>query len=188
MTRHTFISIAILSLGLGIPAAAAAAENAITTEQVAVALSNAGLNTSAKQVVLLTGVVASTNAPALKVESMEQWGDRGTKVRLSCVKPEECLPFFVAIRGSQAQAVSPPIADHSSAAVLRAKPDSASFVVRAGSRETLLLEGGHVHIQMSVVCLENGAVGQTIRVASLDHKQTYVAEVGSNQVLRGKLQ
>src|ERR1035441_2362103 len=98
MTRHTFISIAILSLGLGIPAAAAAAENAITTEQVAVALSNAGLNTSAKQVVLLTGVVASTKAPALKVESMEQWGDRGTKVRLSCVKPEECLPFFVAIQ------------------------------------------------------------------------------------------
>jgi hypothetical protein len=188
MTRHTFISIAILSLGLGFPAAAVATENAITAEQVALALSSAGLNTSAKQVVLLTDVVASTNAPALKIESMAQWSDREIKVRLSCVKPGECLPFFVAIRGSQTQVVLPTVAERSSSAILRAKSDPSSFVVRSGSRGTLLLEGGHVHIQISVVCLANGAVGQTIPVTSLDHKQTYMAEVSGNQVLRGKLQ
>jgi flagella basal body P-ring formation protein FlgA len=58
----------------------------------------------------------------------------------------------------------------------------------AGSRATLLLEGDHVHIQVPVVCLQNGAVGQTIRVASPDHKQTYVAQVTGNNVLRGRLQ
>jgi hypothetical protein len=119
---------------------------------------------------------------------MEQWGDRGMKVRLSCAKPEECLPFFVAIRGSQAQAVPPDVADHSSAAILRVKSDSNSFVMHAGSRETLLLDGDHVHIQLVVVCLENGAVGQNIRVASLDHKQTYTVEVSGNKLLRGRLQ
>jgi hypothetical protein len=188
MTKLNFISTFILQTALACPSVAMAAQNAITTEQVATAMSNVGLNTSAKQVVLLTDVVASTNAPTLKVESMEHWGDRGMKVRMSCARPEECLPFFVAIRGSQAQAVPPYFADHSSAAILRAKPDSNSFVVRAGSRETLMLDGGHVHIQLSVVCLENGAVGQTIRVASLDHKQTYTAEVSSNKLLRGRLQ
>jgi hypothetical protein len=188
MTRHNFISTLILPLALACPVAVMAAQNAITTEQVVAAMSTAGLNTSAKQVVLLTDVVASTNAPTLKVESMEHWGDRGMKVRLSCAKPEECLPFFVAIRGSQAQAVPPDVADHSSAAILRVKSDSNSFVVRAGSRETLLLDGDRVHIQLVVVCLENGAVGQNIRVASLDHKQTYTAEVSGNKVLRGRLQ
>jgi hypothetical protein len=188
MTRLDFISTLILPLALAIPVAAMAAQNAITTEQVAAAMSSAGLNTSAKQVVLLTDVVASTNAPTLKVESMEHWGDRGMKVRLSCAKPEECLPFFVAIRGSQAQAAPPYVADHSSAAILRAKSDSNSFVVRAGSRETLLLEGGHVHIQLPVVCLENGSVGQTIRVTTLDRKQTYTAQVSGNSMLRGRLQ
>jgi Chaperone for flagella basal body P-ring formation len=187
MTRHNFISALILLLAMATPAAVMA-QSAITAGQVAAAMSSAGLNTSAKQIVLLTDVVATTSTPALKVESMEQWGDRGMKARLSCAQPEECLPFFVAIRGSQAQAVPPYVADHSSAAILRAKSDSNSFVVRAGSRETLMLDGGHVHIQLSVVCLENGAVGQTIRVASLDHKQTYTAEVSSNKLLRGRLQ
>jgi hypothetical protein len=188
MTRLNFISNLILPLALAFPVPAMAAQAAITTEQVAAAMSSAGLNTSAKQVVLLTDIVASTNAPALKVESMEQWGDRGMKVRLSCAKPEECLPFFVAIRGSQAQTALPNFADHSSAAILRAKSDSNSFVVRAGSRETLLLEGAHIHIQLSVVCLENGSVGQSIRVASLDRKQTYTAQVGGDSILRGRLQ
>jgi hypothetical protein len=188
MTRLNFISTVILPLALAFPVAAMGSQNAITTEQVAAAMSNAGLNTSAKQVVLLSDVVASTNAPTLRVESMEHWGDRGMKVRLSCAKPEECLPFFVAIRGSQAQATPPLVADHSSAAILRAKSDSNSFSVRAGSRETLLLEGGHVHIQLPVVCLESGSLGQTILVTSLDHKQTYRAEVSGNSILRGKLQ
>jgi hypothetical protein len=188
MTTRNFISIGILALGLISPAAALAAQNVITAEQVAIALSSAGVNTTAKQVVLLTNVVASTSDPALKVESTEQWSDQGMKVRVSCVKSEECLPFFVAIRGSRAQAVPAFVAEHSSIAAIRPKSDSSVLVVSAGSRETLLLEGGHVHIQMSVVCLESGAIGQTIRVTSLDHKQTYLAEISSGQIVRGKLQ
>lgn len=187
MTRYNYTSALILSLALATPEATVA-QSAITTGQIAAAVSSAGLNASANQIVLLTDVVATNSAPALRVDSMERWGDRGMKVRLSCAKPEECLPFFVAIRGSQAQAAPPDVADHSSAAILRVKSDSNSFVMRAGSRETLLLDGDHVHIQLIVVCLENGAVGQNIRVASLDHKQIYTAEVSDNKVLRGRLQ
>jgi hypothetical protein len=187
MTMSNSISILLLSFTLALPTAAGA-QSAITAGQIAAAMSDAGLNTSAKQVVLLTNVVSSSSAPKLRVESMEQWGDHKMKVRLSCAKSEECLPFFVAIRGSQAQVASPDIADHPSAAISRVKPDSNSFAVHAGSRETLVLEGAHVHIQLPVVCLENGAVGQTILAASLDHKQTYRAEVTENSVLRGRLQ
>lgn len=177
----------MLSATLAVPEAVAA-QNAITAVQVAAAMSSVGLNTSAKQIVLLSDVVASTSDPSLKVESMEQWGDHGMKARLSCVKSDECLPFFVAIRGSQAQAATPSVADRASSTVVRPKSDSNSFLVRTGSRETLLLEGGHVHIQLSVICLENGSLGQIIRVASLDHRQTYTAEVSANKMLRGRLQ
>ena len=107
---------------------------------------------------------------------------------MSCVKPEQCLPFFVAVRTSQPQAIAPEIAAPSSAATLPAKPGPSDLVMRAGGRATLLLDGGHVHIQLPVVCLENGAIGQTIRVASLDHRLTYVAQVDANRILRGKLQ
>jgi hypothetical protein len=187
MKRQSFISTLVLAGALTIPAPAMAAQNAITAGEVAAAMNSVGMNTTADKVILMSDAVATTSAPALKVESMEVWGDHQLKVRLSCVKSDQCLPFFVTVRGSQAQAVSPLIADHSSAAIIRAKSDSTSFVLRAGARATLLLEGGHVHIQIAVICLENGSFGQTIRVTSLDHKQTYIAEVGGNNVLRGRL-
>ena len=86
------------------------------------------------------------------------------------------------------------IAASNSIAPLPAKSNSNSnsnsndFVIRTGVRATLLLDGGHVHIQLPVVCLENGALGQTIRVTSLNHRQTYMAQVDANRILRGKLQ
>jgi hypothetical protein len=188
MTRHTFIPVLILSVALAVPAMVRAAQSPITADQVARTLSSVGMSTKQEQVILPTDIVATTNAPELKVVSTELWGDHQLKIRMSCVQPEECLPFFVTVRGSQPQIIPPLIAAHPSAAILSVKSGANSIVMHIGSRETLLLEGGHVHIQMSVVCLENGAVGQTIRVTSLNHKQTYLAEISSNYVLRGKLQ
>jgi hypothetical protein len=172
---------------MALPAVAASGRVAITTEQVATAINAAGMKVSADQIELLTEVVATNSAPALKVESMERWGDHRMKLRLDCVKAQECLPFFVAVQWSQAKATPPASAEHSSSALFLAKPDSHSFAVRTGSPAILLLDGDHIHIQLPVVCLENGVIGQTIRVASKDHRQTYTAEVGDNAVLRGRL-
>jgi len=187
MTRYPYIPALFLFAAMALPAVAASGSHSITPQQIAAAIGGAGIKVSADQVVLLTDVVATNSAPALKVESMERWGDRRMKFRLDCMKAEECLPFFVAVQWSQAEPVPPAFADPSSAASFRAKPDSNFFVVRAGSPAPLLLEGDHIHIQLSVVCLQNGAAGQTIRVASQDHRQTYTAEVGTDAVLRGKL-
>jgi hypothetical protein len=38
-----------------------------------------------------------------------------------------------------------------------------------------------------VICLENGFVGQTIRVAGKGRERTYMAEVCSDGLLRGTL-
>lgn len=184
MTTHDRISALIVAIALGFPAAMAAAQNAITPRQIAAALDSAGMSTTPEQVVLLTNVVATTSAPALKFESAELWSDHRIKVRLSCVRPEECLPFFVAVQGSQPQAVT---AD-TTAAIPPAQSPSSPPAMRAGGHATLLLEGDHIHIQLPVVCLESGAIGQTIRVTSLDHRLTYLAQVDGDRTLRGKLQ
>jgi len=187
MTRFRFIPVLILTAAMAMPAVAASGHVTISAEQVAAAINGAGMKVSADQVELLTNVVATDSAPELKVESMERWGDHRMKFRLNCVKAGECLPFFVAVRWSQAEATPPVFADHSSTASTWPKPDSNSFVVRAGTPATLLLDGDHIHIQLPVVCLENGAIGQTIRVASTDHRLTYTAKVGDDAVLRGRL-
>jgi hypothetical protein len=185
MRSHKFISILILSAAVAWPAVAATGHNAITTQQIAAAINSAGIKVSADQVVLLTDVTATTNDPALKVESMERWGDRRLRVRLNCAKEGECLPFFVAVNWSEAEAGRLAVADLSSSAISKTGPNA--YVVRAGSPAILLIEGDHIHIQIQVVCLENGAAGQTIRATSKDHRQTYTAKVGEDAVLRGKL-
>jgi len=183
MANFKFISIAILSMATTLPVAAATGHDSITKEQVAAAMSGAGMKVSADQVTLLTDVVAATPTPALKVESMERWGTDRMRVRLDCAKREDCLPFYVAVRSMQGVAALPAQA----AAPMPAKVDPNSYVLRAGSSAILMLEGDHVHIRIPVVCLENGTPGQTIRVASKDHRLTYTAQVVDGTVLKGSL-
>jgi hypothetical protein len=76
--------------------------------------------------------------------------------------------------------------DSSPTEALGKRIDAKSFVVRAGRPATLLLDGAHVHIRIAVVCLENGAAGQTIRVASKDHRQTYTAKVSRRSSIEGQ--
>jgi len=183
MTNHKFISTLILSLAMTLPASAATGLDSITKEQIAAAMSGAGIKVSPDQVTLLTDVVATTTTPGLKVESMERWGADRMRVRLDCAKREDCLPFYVAVRWIQGgpalsgQADPPP----------SAKTNVTSYIVRAGSAAILLLDGDHVHIRIPVVCLENGATGQTIRVASKDRRLTYTARVVDGSILRGSL-
>jgi hypothetical protein len=187
MTQSKFIPALFLTAAIALPAVAASDRVSITPQQVAQAINGTGMNVSADQVVLLTDVLATNRAPGLKVVSMQRWGDRQIKFRLDCVKADECLPFFVAVRWSQAQPMPSVFAGTSSTAMNPAESGSNSFVVHTGSSAVLLLEGDHIHIQLPVVCLENGAIGQTIRVASPDRRQTYRVQVGNDAVLRGKL-
>jgi flagella basal body P-ring formation protein FlgA len=50
------------------------------------------------------------------------------------------------------------------------------------------LTGEHIRIQLPVICLQNGRLGQTIRVTSKDRRQTFSAEVVGPVVLNRRLQ
>jgi hypothetical protein len=189
MTKHGLISALILGAAMASAAAPAPGHSAITPAQIAAAIRAAGMQIGADQIVLLTDVVATTASPRLKVESIEPWGDGRMRVRVACAASEQCLPFYVAIRVGQDASSRPAMAasDSSPTEALGVRIDAKSFVVRAGATATLLLDGAHVHIRIAVVCLENGAAGQTIRVASKDRRQTYTAKVIDEAVLRASL-
>jgi Chaperone for flagella basal body P-ring formation len=193
MTKRSFIPALILTAAAALPACAATGRTAITTEQIATALNNSGMRITAGQVVLLADVVASTSAPELRVESMERQGDGRMEVRLDCASTQQCLPFFVAINlgklGKDDAVTQPFVAPPNSPVrgVVPARPNPSAYVVHAGSPAVLMLEGDHVHIRVSVICLENGVAGQTIQVVSKDHQKTYAAQVADGTVLKGGL-
>jgi hypothetical protein len=161
----------------------------LTADQVARAVSTGGIEVAGDQVSLLANVVATEPNPLLDVLSVEPLGDRwsgghsGTHswAKLGCHLPGVCLPFYAVVSWRQEPAGR--ATDRSIASPAALKPKEA-ITMRAGAHATMLMDDDRSHIQIAVISLENGIAGQSIRVASPDHKQVYVAEVVSAHLLR----
>lgn len=168
-------------------ASAVPAHFAISPEQVAVALGSAGIQVDPTQVALLSAPVATSATPSLKVRTVAPSGDHTALARIECVNAQECLPFFVRIQtGSSGDALAAPLHAEQHR-VSPYQPSARSVVVRAGSQAVLLLESERVHIRIPVICVENGATGERIRVKGTLNRLTYTAEVVDANLLKGSL-
>jgi len=164
----------------------------ITEQQVAQTLSNKGIQIADLRVSLLAKVVAAEPNPELDVLSVEPLGLRRSAeqsassymVKIGCHSDGVCLPFYAiaslnqGTRGSQTNSQSTILA----AASTSSKANAAAMI-KAGAHAMLIMDDGSVQIEVSVITLESGAVGNKIHVASPDHKQIYLAEVVSANLL-----
>jgi len=179
------MNVARCYIALGIAALSvvtASATNAVpfSRQQIAAALSGEGMHLQAEQVELLAPVTANASNPRLRLISIEPWGSHRMKARLACEDTSICLPFYVAINAE-------PIAAKVQTTTTKAPTQRTPPVLRVGVQATLKLRNATVEITLPVICLENGAVGQLIRVTSTDRKRIYKAEVVSDRLLRGEI-
>ena len=168
---------------LGGAAAASAADVAarfpITPGQVAEALTARGLAIDAAQVRLPMQMSSASAAPVLEAGAPAPSGNHLARVRISCRDHADCMPFYVSVPEGPAGVAAAPVP---SAAGSPAPP-----VLRAGARALLTIDDQRIHIRVQVVALESGEPGRTVRVASLDHKQTFEARVVDGTLVRGSL-
>jgi hypothetical protein len=162
----------------------------LTAEQVAQKLSDKEVQPTSLQVLLLARVVATEPDPALDVLSVGPLGEQSGKqpeatrflVKMACHLPGRCLPFYAVVSpleaGAGHTAYSPSVFEG------LALKQNGAFTIRSGAHATLVMDEEHAHIEIAVVSLENGMAGQKIRVASPNHKQVYVAEVVSANLLK----
>jgi hypothetical protein len=162
---------------------------ALTTAQVALAVSASGVPTAAEHVSLLTRVVATEPEPVLDVLSVETLGKEPLehssvrfRVKLACHVAGKCLPFYAIVSLPPSTVGAANTLSTVTNTMWNAHTDIA---MKAGTHATLLMDDQRSHIQVAVVSLENGIVGHRIHVASPDHKQTYVGEVVNARLLRG---
>jgi len=166
---------------------------ALTTQQVARALSDGGIQTAAETVELPARVVATEPNPVLDILSVELLGNRLSGehsgihkwVRLACHLPGKCLPFYVVV-SSPGEIFGRPTNGSSDSPLIRndVLHTSTPITMRSGTYATMVMDDGRSHIQVAVISLENGIVGHRIRVTSPDHKAVYVAEVVNAGLLR----
>jgi len=160
----------------------------ITSGQVASALSSEEAMVLPSQIKLLSSPTSRRPNPELRLVSLEPWRPGLLKARIECRDHSECLPFFVGVKAGTIEGFT--LAKALTQRPLKAERNDVRHdpvVLRIGAEATLLLESGRIRITVPVICLANGSIGQTIRVTTRDHKQTYQAEVVSAALLRGKV-
>jgi len=186
MNRRRSISVFALCAAAALPIAAASGRYAITPGQVAAAVTGDGMPVLPDHVLLPAEIVASVPDPVLKVKSIDRSGEGQAVARVECAIAGQCVPFIATLDFDTRVTSGPvPLSSLGRNPAQTQQPSPAG--VRAGAPATLLLEGTHVHITLPVVCMESGAIGQTIRARSPDHRQVYTAQVVRDGVLEGRL-
>lgn len=193
MTRLNFVFASIFIAVAPWPAFAAPERYQISPGQVAATVNRMGVQIAPSQVTLLADIVATTPAPELQVRLLQQLDADRFMVRLECANKGDCVPFMASIQATQSGAAQ--LASISSRQSLNggtasrtaSQPRPESIVIRSGSQAVLQLEGDHIQIRIPVICLQNGAAGQTIRATDKDHRRIYAAQVVDMGILRGRL-
>jgi len=178
-----------------VPLAATAGQTperfAISTRRIADALASAGLPVPVSQVEFLSEVSAASDHAVLQVVSTTNRGGGTAMVKLRCHDNHECLPFYVVIHRSAARFVNGEAGGTRLQLASERTPlvEDSSFprVIRGGDPAILILENADYRIRVPVICLQNGARGQRIRVASKDHRRFFEGEVVGTGMLKGRL-
>ena len=179
--------------GQALPSPASQNHFPITTQMVAHTLSARGMQVEDRQISLLARVVATEPQPALDILTVEPLSDSSPEkhpqgralVKLACHVAATCLPFFATVTGPaeslETAAGSSELTRLPAYTLSTPKP---AITMRAGTHATLVMDDERSHIRIAVISLENGSAGRRIRVASPDHKQVYLAEVVSANLLK----
>jgi len=162
----------------------------ISADRVAAALAERGIPVQPGQVEFLVSVRSKRPEPVLEIEHLQRASRNSVLARLHCRDAGECLPFYVVLHLSEKQDVQAMLErsyPHATPARALTAPARPHWAVRAGQRAVIVLQGENLRATTSVICLQNGEQGESIRVSSLDHRRTMVGEIVGPGLLRGTL-
>jgi hypothetical protein len=163
-------------------------QNQVSSLRIAQAIRRAGVTVEPDQIQLLFR--AQPMAPDAKLEVVHIVKLRADVMRaeMRCRDRRECMPFYVLLHDTPAErseetASNRFATDFAQASAVKIK----ERLIRTGDPATLILEDRNMRITLRVICLENGARGERVRVSSTDHKRIYQAEVIDPGLLKSAL-
>lgn len=171
---------------------------AVTQTAVEKAITDTVFNGSSEpgvHVHLLTDIVASTPSPDLDVMALELLpsrtghtvDSRRFAVRLICHLHNSCLPFYAELVVPQGITFTTLTASTHTAVAAAFRPQpTGSNIIRRGAHATLVFNDGASQITVPIITLQDAVVGDTIHVASLDHRHIYSGQAVSATLLKGE--
>jgi len=171
----------------------------LSTAQIVDAMRERQMLTEGVQLRLSVPITTIAANPLLEVQDIAPVNAHEFRLRIACRDRSECLPFFATATypgatgtsASHAKADQQPVPARSlppaASTAIKGASSGETPLLRSGSPATLDFDGERVHVRVEVICLESGATGDKIRVATRDHKQIYVAEIVAPRALKGTL-
>jgi hypothetical protein len=181
MPRNVGGFVLAILLGINIPAASQtpSSRTAISPQHVASAMAQAGWKVNPEQIQLLSQVTSTGRDSWLEVVHVARWQGNKLKAELRCHDPRACLPFYVVVNqaGTADKPGQTPVGTVADGKPPILEMTAEQPLLRSGDPATLLFADKGLSITMPVICLQSGHRGQSIRVASSDHKRFYKAEI-----------
>ena len=177
-TSQLAIGICLLLGGSYSLRASTSMSSLLTARPIVEALHNAGVEGDAGEIEFVGSVPVSDTDAVLRVTGFRTLNAGTVWVRLVCRRAQDCLPFFILFHPAEKGIVPSfsvlPDSKTQRASIQKTRSPS---LVRAGSRATLLLKSGPASIRTSVICLDSGERGASIRVRNLATKRVLAAQV-----------
>jgi hypothetical protein len=153
----------------------------ITSTMLVSTLAHEGVPSIEGDVSVPAGVVARAAAPNFVVLSIEHVAGASDRywVKIGCRDAGDCIPFFASVVSATPLTCGVRQVTGVQVAAARAP------VMHAGDHARLVIRRERSVIEMSVVALESGSIGQSIRIATPDYKQVFHGEVVSATRLEG---
>jgi hypothetical protein len=165
----------------------------ISESDIAKGLDALGISVNASQVHLPAHMSAAISSPKLAIVTAQPLGSNQIRIELRCPTVEECLPFFATLDVKDANLISAEIhlktasaaaASHQTA--MRAGGESVNQPrLRVGSHAVMIIRDGHLNIHLHVLAIDSGAIGQQVRVCTLDRKKVFHATVTGEATVTG---
>jgi Chaperone for flagella basal body P-ring formation len=163
-----------------------AADNArtpISRERILSVLDSSGIHVTPDQMEQLTRVTASDPKPRLRVISVDVLDGESDKVRLQCEQPNTCLPFYVLVHWGQSGGEPSARSLRQDGRTTQPGLQPENMLVRSGKSAVLIFEGDFLRMTLPVTCLQNGGLGQQVRVLNKETRKTYLVRVAAPGVV-----
>lgn len=168
----------------------------ISPTQVAKALCDQGTCVPANRIAISASVVAKENDPDLEVLKTDEFlGDnvgigQAPKiiwVMLGCRGTSTCIPFYVEVKDPPESLVRVRSSQPEPKAEGQSNEKHA-ITIRAGTHATLEIVRDRSKIQLQVITVENGRIGDHVRVRVIDNGHVYRATLVSPTLLEETLE
>jgi len=156
----------------------------VTEDDVVRCMMRGGYSVQVKQVSMPSTIPAKIERPDLELMKIEPASAAQSRVLLRCAVRSACIPFYAMVTGLASEKKVGGFVNESATSNNRtAEPP----FMKRGETATLELVSRQMLITLPVICLQNGRIGERIRVTSSDRKVSYVGEIVRKGLLRSSL-